>query len=174
MVHLPRTTPIIVGVGEVKNKSLHLNDAIEPAELMASAIRKSFKDTGANENHVRAAIDGLLIVPPWTWPYVDLPGVISKKVGFLPSHSQMGVHGGHQPNEWCDEAARRVATGESKAVIITGVKLLHHVCQLIKLLRVLFLLTYLDNYIQWQHVRRLARSLRQGGLNQIPRRKLYA
>lgn len=120
MVHLPRTTPIIVGVGEVKNKSLHLNDAIEPAELMASAIRKSFKDTGANENHVRAAIDGLLIVPPWTWPYVDLPGVISKKVGFLPSHSQMGVHGGHQPNEWCDEAARRVATEESKAVIITG------------------------------------------------------
>ncbi|CAI6081828.1 unnamed protein product [Clonostachys chloroleuca] len=120
MVHLPRTTPIIVGVGEVKNKSFHLNDAIEPAELMASAIRKSFKDTGANEKHVRAAIDGLLIVPPWTWPYVDLPGVISKKVGFLPSHSQMGVHGGHQPNEWCDEAARQVATGEIKAVIITG------------------------------------------------------
>ncbi|CAG9989610.1 unnamed protein product [Clonostachys byssicola] len=120
MVYLPRTTPIIVGVGEVKNKSLHLNDAIEPAELMVSAIRKCFKDTGANENDVRSAIDGLLVVPPWTWPYFDLPGVISKKVGFSPSHSQVGVHGGHQPNEWCDEAARRVSTGESKAVIITG------------------------------------------------------
>uniref|UniRef100_A0A8H7N836 Thiolase-like protein type 1 additional C-terminal domain-containing protein n=1 Tax=Bionectria ochroleuca TaxID=29856 RepID=A0A8H7N836_BIOOC len=126
MAHLPRTTPIIVGVGEVKNKSLHVNDAIEPAELMVSAIRKSFKDTGANENDVRSAIDGLLVVPPWTWPYVDLPGVISKKLGFSPRHSQLGVHGGHQPNEWCDEAARRVSAEESKAVIITG-GLLHHV-----------------------------------------------
>ncbi|VUC35600.1 unnamed protein product [Clonostachys rosea] len=120
MSPLPRTTPIIVGVGEVKNKSLHLNDAIEPADLMVSAIRKAFKDTGASENDIRLAIDSLLVVPPWTWPYVDLPGVISKKVGLSPSYCQVGVHGGHQPNEWCDEAARRVSRGESKAVIITG------------------------------------------------------
>ncbi|POR34814.1 Uncharacterized protein TPAR_05013 [Tolypocladium paradoxum] len=115
--------PIIVGVGDFRNKSAKVEDAIEPAQLMIRAVRHAVSDTGLSEASQKALLskaDTLRIVPTWTWAYKDLPGVISSGLGIKPSHNVLGYHGGNQPALQCDEAARAIAAGESTVAILAG------------------------------------------------------
>ncbi|KXJ97276.1 thiolase [Microdochium bolleyi] len=117
----PRLTPIIVGVGDVCNKSLDLANAFEPAELMIRAINAALQDSGIAEPDFAAQLDSISVVPPWTWPYPDLPGLLAEKLGSKPAHRAIGkYHGGNQPALLCDEAARRVAAGEARVAVVTG------------------------------------------------------
>ncbi|KAH7040931.1 thiolase [Microdochium trichocladiopsis] len=117
----PRLIPIIVGVGDVCNKSLQVADAFEPAELMTRAINAALKDSGIAKHDFTAQLDSISVVPPWTWPYPDLPGLLAQKLGSSPSHKDIGkYHGGNQPALLCDEAARRVATGQARLAVVTG------------------------------------------------------
>lgn len=115
--------PIIVGVGDVRNKSFKPEDAIEPSKLMIQAICRAAADTGIAESaqkQLLSAADALRVVPTWTWPYSDLPGSIAKGLGINPAYREMPGHGGNQPALQCDEAARKIARGESKVAILTG------------------------------------------------------
>jgi len=119
MATVPRSTPIIVGVGEVRNKDSDSSRAIEPANLMLEAIRRAVTDASIS-NTVFSSADSISVVPPWTWAYPDLPRLIAQKLNIQPSHLVISNHGGNQPARLCDEAARRISTGESKLAIITG------------------------------------------------------
>jgi acetyl-CoA acetyltransferase len=118
-----RPTPIIIGVGDVKNKSLKLEDAIEPMQLMLQAIQLAIQDTamtGFFATELQSSIDDISIVATWTWPYPDLPGLIATKLRVQPRHKHYSEHGGNQPAKLLDEAARRIASGQSKVAIVTG------------------------------------------------------
>jgi acetyl-CoA acetyltransferase len=118
-----RSTPIIIGVGDVKNKSLKLEDAIEPMQLMLQAIQLAIKDTaltGFFATELQSSIDDISIVATWTWPYPDLPGLLATKLSVQPRHKHYSEHGGNQPAKLLDEAARRIASGQSKVAIVTG------------------------------------------------------
>ncbi|KAL3965317.1 hypothetical protein ACCO45_002321 [Purpureocillium lilacinum] len=115
--------PIIVGVGDVRNKSFKVEDAVEPAQLMVRAIRNAFSDTGLAEplqKELLLKADSLRVVPTWTWAYKDLPGSIASGLGINPRTRVMPDHGGNQPALQCDEAARAIANGESDVAILTG------------------------------------------------------
>jgi len=114
-------TPIIVGVGEICNRSTAVENAIEPMELMLQAIQNAFAYSSApDRDALVAAVDSISVVPPWSWPYENLPGLLAAKLGAEPSHLHLGPHGGNQPGELCDEAARRIASGQSRISIIVG------------------------------------------------------
>jgi hypothetical protein len=120
---IKRPTPIIIGVGDVKNKSLKLEDAIEPMQLMLQAIQLAIKDTamtGFFATELQSSIDDISIVATWTWPYPDLPGLLASKLRVQPRHKHYSEHGGNQPAKLLDEAARRIASGQSKVAIVTG------------------------------------------------------
>lgn len=115
--------PIIVGVGDIRNKSTNASDAIEPAKLMAQAIQKALSDTGlsqSDQNQLLSKADSLHVVPTWTWAYEDLPSTVAQQLGINPSNKVMPDHGGDQPALQCDEAARRIASKQSEVAIITG------------------------------------------------------
>jgi acetyl-CoA acetyltransferase len=119
----PRKTPIIVGVGDIKNRSQRLEDALEPANLMLRAIQNAFKDTRLScEDGLELwrSIDSVDVVATWTWEYEDLPGLLAQKLGINPKHKYYSPHGGNQPVKLLDEAARRISLGESKVAIVTG------------------------------------------------------
>lgn len=116
---VPADTPIIIGVGEVKNTSTDPDHAIEPLGLMLKAIQNAAQDASISESSL-AATDSISVVPTWTWSYPDLPGLIAQELGIKPSHLTSGYHGGNQPALQCDEAARRISLGKSKLAIITG------------------------------------------------------
>lgn len=123
-------TPIIIGVGDFKDKTPDLEKAEDPSALMYKAIKLAFDDTGlsqqAQKAHLIAAIDGISCVPPWTWNYADLPGVLAGHIGIeKPAYTHISDHGGNQPGYQLDTAARRVSQGQSKVVIVTGGEALH-------------------------------------------------
>ena len=115
----PRT-PVIVGVGDIKNKSPNVEDAIEPMQLMLRAITRALDDATSDAEELKSNIDSVSVVATWTWPYDDLPGLLSETLGIQPRHKMYSEHGGHQPIKLIDEAARRISLGECKVAVVTG------------------------------------------------------
>ncbi|KAI4765860.1 hypothetical protein E4T52_02775 [Aureobasidium sp. EXF-3400] len=115
--------PILVGVGDIINRNLGVHHAAEPAELMLDAITIALQDTGLSPQLVadlKTNIDSIDVVRTWTWPYPDLPGLLSERLGAKPSHTYCSPHAGNQPAKLVDEAARRIAKGETKLAVVTG------------------------------------------------------
>ncbi|KAF3400486.1 hypothetical protein DPV78_004889 [Talaromyces pinophilus] len=107
-----RYTPIIIGVGDIRNASTEVEDAREPADLMLDAIQQALQETGLDsKTDLRSQIDSIDVVRTWTWAYGDLPGLLAKKLN-IPSplkHKLYSVNGGNQPAKILDEAARPAA-----------------------------------------------------------------
>ncbi|GAM34051.1 hypothetical protein EIK77_003009 [Talaromyces pinophilus] len=118
-----RYTPIIIGVGDIRNASTEVEDAREPADLMLDAIQQALQETGLDsKTDLRSQIDSIDVVRTWTWAYGDLPGLLAKKLN-IPSplkHKLYSVNGGNQPAKILDEAARRITRGENKLAVVTG------------------------------------------------------
>jgi acetyl-CoA acetyltransferase len=120
---MPSNTPVIIGVGDIKNRSTAVADAKEPATLMLEAIQKAISDTASSSNtHLQSAIDSIGVVKTWTWPYPDLPGLLAEKLGVDQNlkWKRYSEHGGDKPGKLFDEAAKRIAKGECKVAIVTG------------------------------------------------------
>ncbi|KAJ4385587.1 hypothetical protein N0V93_010016 [Gnomoniopsis smithogilvyi] len=114
------TSPVIIGVADIKNTT---NVHKEPAVLMLEAISKAIDDAGVSQHHLRSQIDSLYVVRTWTWPYADLPGLLSESLGLRsrPKWTRYTeTHGGNQPAKLVDEAAGRVARGEVTVAVVTG------------------------------------------------------
>ncbi|OKP12476.1 hypothetical protein PENSUB_1842 [Penicillium subrubescens] len=117
------TIPVVIGVGDLKNRSNRLEDAFEPLELMLKAITVALKDTGISTQDGKAlqkSIDSISVVANWTWPYPNTPELLANRLGCRATYLRESEHGGNAPAELFDEAARRIASGESKVAIITG------------------------------------------------------
>lgn len=112
--------PVVVGVGDVKNKSERVEDAIEPMQLMLQAVQLAIKDAGGSTEILQSNIDSIDVVRTWTWPYPDLPGLLAEKLGIKPKHKQYTDHGGNQPGKVFDDAARRISKGWCKVAVVTG------------------------------------------------------
>ncbi|KAI7710804.1 hypothetical protein KC322_g4280 [Hortaea werneckii] len=120
---VPPETPVIIGVGDVVNRSKKIEDAIEPLGLIVEAIHKALTDTSLSPTasaRLKKSIDSLDVVRSWTWPYPDLPGSIAKRLGIDPRRRHYSEHGGNQPALLLDEAARRVSKGENQVAVVTG------------------------------------------------------
>ena len=116
-------TPIIIGVGDVKNRSPKVDDAIEPMQLMLQAVTRAVEDSTSSRSHaeeLKSSIDSISVVASWTWPYADLPGLLAEKLGVQPRYKVYSEHGGNQPIKLVDEAARRISRGECKVAAVTG------------------------------------------------------
>jgi hypothetical protein len=120
---LKAIVPVIIGVGDIKNKSLKVEDAVEPMQLMHQAILRALNDTGLSSeasHQVLSDIDSLNVVATWSWNYPDLPGLLSEQLGIRPRHKILTPHGGNYPVELLDQAARRISLGESNVSVVTG------------------------------------------------------
>ena len=118
-----RFTPVVIGVGDIKNQSTKVEDAIEPMQLMLQATQLAIKDTNASPSaakELQSRIDSVSVVNTWTWNYPDLPGLIAEKLGVTPSYKVLSHHGGDSPAKLFDEAARRISFGETKVALVTG------------------------------------------------------
>ena len=123
MVSSGRPVPIVVGVGDIKNRSLKIEDAIEPMQLMLQAIRQAIQDTNLPSSSalsLQSSIDSVSVVNTWTWVYPDLPGLISRELGVEPKYKVLSHHGGDSPAKLFDEAARGISMGEYRVALVTG------------------------------------------------------
>ena len=118
-----RFTPVVIGVGDVKNKSAKIADAHEPARLMLQSIAEAIKDTNLSQSagkELQSKIDSVHVVNTWSWAYPDLPALLAEKLGVNPSYKVLSHHGGDSPAKLFDEAARRISFGQAKVALVTG------------------------------------------------------
>lgn len=118
-----RPIPVIIGVGDVRNRSQDAAEAVEPMQLMMQAILNALEDAtpaSSTNRKLRSSIDSLSVVATWTWPYSDLPGLLATRLGIRPKHKVYSEHGGNQPIRLLDEAARSISQGKSRVAIVTG------------------------------------------------------
>jgi hypothetical protein len=117
-------TPIIIGVGDCINRSVRVEDALEPLDLILAALRNAFDDAanGTGADQLIQRVNSVEVVLPWTWPYPDLPGLLAERLGISQNvkHKATSPHGGNQPAKLLDEAARRVAKGECDVAVVCG------------------------------------------------------
>jgi hypothetical protein len=116
-------TPVVVGVGDIINRSLRVEDAIEPLDLMLSAIKRAIQDTGTNstlQKDLQSIIDSLDIVLSWTWPYADLPTLLANRLNVKLKHKFTSPHGGNQSAKLFDDAAKKIALGQATVAVVVG------------------------------------------------------
>ncbi len=110
-------SPVIIGVGEVTQKTKDLLKSSEPLDLMESALRAAEKDAG---NALLQMIDSLDVIQEFSWPYADAPAQLSDRLGIHPKHCVYGPVGGETPVYFIHEAALRIWQGESEVAAIVG------------------------------------------------------
>lgn len=118
-----KAIPIVVGVGDIKNKSTQLEDGIEPMKLMLESIYRAIKDTklpSSAQLKLQSEIDSIDVVATWTMNYPDLPGLIAKNLDVSPKHKLLSAHHGDSPAMMFDDAARRISLRENKLAVVTG------------------------------------------------------
>ena len=118
-----KKTPIVIGVGDVVNRSRAIEDAVEPLVLMLQATKDALADTSLSyekSSQLQSGIDSVDVIRSWTWPYPDLPGLLSERLGTKPKRKHYSEHGGNQSGFLFDAAARRISKGESKVCLLAG------------------------------------------------------
>ncbi|MBL6078371.1 acetyl-CoA acetyltransferase [Belnapia sp. T18] len=119
--------PVLIGAGEVVDRPAEPRLALEPAALMAEALRRAAEDAGAPG--LLAALDSLDIVNSVSWPYGDLPAALAARLGGAPRRMVYGPVGGESPVRFLHEAALRIARGESEVSAVVGGEATHAVAQ---------------------------------------------
>jgi acetyl-CoA C-acetyltransferase len=110
--------PVIVGVGQLTNRSERVEDAIEPAAMMERCARAAEEDAGMPG--LLAQVDSVQVVGIISWQYADAPGVLAERIGARPAHRLYSSVGGETPQRLVNETAQAVAEGRTRLALIAG------------------------------------------------------
>jgi len=110
-------TPILVGAAQY-TQSKNTSSPLDPLGLMTHVCRSAIADTGAEK--LRELIDTLYVVNLFQWTYRDAPGMLCNALGISPGSSYYTPIGGNTPQLLVHKAAKALASGQSRAVLLTG------------------------------------------------------
>ena len=112
-----KSCPIIVGAAQFTQHKQTLNP-LDPLSLIVKTSRMALADTGADD--LKKFIDSIYMININSWSYEDAPGELSKILGIKPIRKVYLPDGGDTPQMLVNRAAKAIATGESKTILITG------------------------------------------------------
>jgi acetyl-CoA C-acetyltransferase len=111
----PRT-PVLIGVGQFLNRIEHLDQAMEPLEMMLAAVELAAEDAGAR---VLEQVQSVRVIRG-VWPYENPAAVIAERIG-VPGAQTLGtLFGGNQVQAVVNRTALDILSGELDLVLITG------------------------------------------------------
>ena len=114
----PRT-PVLVGVGQWSNRVDRGEPAVEPAELVAEALRRAADDSGAGAALLRAA-DAVRIVSIFSIRYRNAAALVASRIGAEPRDAAVSPVGGNQPQVLVHQACHDILAGDADVVLIGG------------------------------------------------------
>jgi acetyl-CoA acetyltransferase len=109
--------PVIVGIGESRQRSKDLSQALEPLELMAQALEAAQADAGCA---VLPQVDKLCVIQEFSWPYADAPGLLAQRLSMPATTREYGPVGGETPIRFLHECALAIARGEAEVAAVVG------------------------------------------------------
>lgn len=112
----PRT-PVLVGAGQLVQRTENLDEALDPVAMMVEAIRRAAADAGLAS--VPAA-DAIRVVSLLSWKYGNPARFIADDLGLSPRETGLSAMGGNTPQTLVNAASREILAGECDLVILTG------------------------------------------------------
>lgn len=93
---------------------------------MANALRRAASDaTDTNAAAVLRSVDSIDMVAEYSWPYAEPLQLLGERLDCSPRRQAYGQAGGESPVRFIQEAARRIANGESSVCAIVGAEAAH-------------------------------------------------
>jgi acetyl-CoA C-acetyltransferase len=114
----PRT-PVLVGVGQWTNRVDQGDEFVEPADLLAGALRRAADDSGTGEALLRG-VEAVRVVSTLSGRYRDPATLVGERIGARPHDVAVSPLGGHEPQVLVNRACRDIAGGHVDVVAIGG------------------------------------------------------
>ena len=115
---MPLEYPIIVGAGQLTNRSVDAQTAKEPLELMELASRRAEADAGGGA--LLAKVDSVQVVNVLAWPSADPPADLAARLNARPSETFYTTIGGNTPQSLVNDTAERIARGQVRLALPVG------------------------------------------------------
>jgi hypothetical protein len=109
--------PVIVAIGDLTDRPIDPQAAMEPVALMAEVARRADADGGGGW---LARVDSVDVVHQRSWRYKDTAGVFCARLGISPPRAVYGPYGGESPVRHLHKAAARIADGTSRVSLIVS------------------------------------------------------
>ena len=111
----PRT-PVVVGVGQVLNRSKDLNDAIEPIQMMLKSVYRAEEDSGSK---LLSQVGSVRVIRG-VWDYGNPAGFIAEKIGSPNSETMGTLFGGNQVQAVLNRSCLDILSGDHDLIVLTG------------------------------------------------------
>lgn len=112
----PRT-PVIIGTGQVLQRSDSPADAMDPVAMMVEAIRAASSDAGLSSV---PSPDAIRVVGLLAWNYGNPAHFIAQDLGLSPRELGLSGMGGNTPQTLVNKASVEISEGKADIVILTG------------------------------------------------------
>src|SRR5262249_62371248 len=109
--------PVIIGVGQVLQRSATVADAREPVELIADAVRAAAGDAGITS---LASVDSLRIVQLLSWRYRDPTRLVADALVLAPRELAYTTMGGNTPQTLINTTAAEIQRGDLDCAVLAG------------------------------------------------------
>ena len=120
----PRT-PVIVGAAQLSRRPASLDDAVEPLQLMAEAVRGAADDARATHDLVARA-GAVRTVGVLSWRYADPAGDLARRVGADAARDlAVTATGGNGPQWLLNRTAADIQRGDLDVCIIAGAEAMY-------------------------------------------------
>ena len=115
---LEPTTPVVIGVGQVVQRTPDLDAPVEPVASAVEALRAAERDAGVD---VLGRADLVCAVPSASWTYPDQAGLVASLVGAEDAGTvQTSPYGGDGGQLAMNDAADRIVSGDAHVVLVSG------------------------------------------------------
>ncbi|MCU1502022.1 MAG: hypothetical protein JWM12_1376 [Ilumatobacteraceae bacterium] len=116
-VALDPRTPVLIGSGQFLNHAAGLDDALDPATLMARAIELAAADAGLAGV---PAPDSIRVVNELTWKYGNPALIVAGMLGLSPRETALTANGGNGAQSLVNLTASEILAGDIDLAILTG------------------------------------------------------
>ncbi len=114
----PRT-PVLIGAGQISLRVDQGADPVEPAELIAEALRRGADDTGVGSKALAGA-DAVHIISLLSWRYRDPGLAVAERVGATPRDTSVSSIGGNSPQSVLNQTCLAIQAGDADLVLLGG------------------------------------------------------
>ncbi len=117
-----KTTPIIIGAGQLTNRAQSADEILSPMDLMERSANAASEDARAA---VLPHLDSVTVINLISHPYADPARQLAARLGAAPNEAMTTAMGGNSPQWRVNETADRIATGEISMALIAGAEAFH-------------------------------------------------
>ncbi|MEO7572991.1 MAG: acetyl-CoA acetyltransferase [Acidimicrobiales bacterium] len=114
----PRT-PVLIGAGQLSNRVDRGASPLEPADLIAEALRRAGEDSGAGMAAITGA-DTVHVVSLLSWRYRDPARLVAQRLGADPRSTTVTGMGGNSPQSLVNLACLAIQAGDADLVLLGG------------------------------------------------------